>query len=71
MKTKEQIYEEYSNNPIEWMKKNKCMSTKEITLKLMEKYANAQYIDKLNELSVDNGVVKFIEKNISELNKSK
>ena len=47
------------------------MSTKEITLKLMEKYANAQYIDKLNELSVDNGVVKFIEKKISELNKSK
>lgn len=31
-----EIYKEYSDNPIEWMKKNECVTSKDITLKMMD-----------------------------------
>ena len=32
----EEIYKECSDNPIEWMKKNECVTSKDITLKMMD-----------------------------------
>jgi len=40
MKTKEEIYKEYSDNPIAWMEKNGITSTKGVILKLMQEYAD-------------------------------
>lgn len=33
----EEIYKQYSDNPIQWMKDNNCITTKDISLKLMQK----------------------------------
>ena len=33
--TKEEIYKEYSANPIEWMKNNNCVTSRDISLKMM------------------------------------
>lgn len=40
MRTKEEIYKEYSDNPIAWMEKNRITSTKGVILKLMQEYAD-------------------------------
>jgi hypothetical protein len=36
MKTAEEIYNEYSSNPIKWKTENNCLTTKDTTIKLME-----------------------------------
>lgn len=33
----EEIYKQYSDNLIQWMKDNNCVTTKEISIKLMQK----------------------------------
>ncbi|WP_299524147.1 hypothetical protein [uncultured Lutibacter sp.] len=44
----EEIYRDYDNNSIEWMKKHNCMTTKQITIKLME-LAQQQKIEQLEK----------------------
>ena len=44
MKTKEEIYKEYSDNPIAWMEKNGITSTKGVILRLMQEDADEQSI---------------------------
>lgn len=39
-KTKEEIYGEYNSDPMAWMHKHGCGTTKEISLKLMEIYCS-------------------------------
>lgn len=34
--TNKEIYKEYSDNPIEWMRNNECETSKDIILKMME-----------------------------------
>ncbi len=68
MKTKEEIYSEYSDNPIKWMQDNNCATTKEVTLKLMEAYHEDK--TRCSEFEIDfNGNVhtrlKFIEGKLS------
>ncbi len=38
-KSAEMLYDEYANNPIEFMQKNEVYTTKEITILLMRKFA--------------------------------
>jgi len=44
----EEIYRDYDNDSIEWMKKHNCMTTKQITIKLME-LAQQQKIEQLEK----------------------
>ena len=57
MKTKEEIYSEYSDNPIKWMQDNNCATTKEVTLKLMEAY----HEDKTRWISAEKRLPEFGE----------
>lgn len=41
MKEEEKLYSEYSNSPIEFMKKNNLGTTKEVTLFLMKEFAES------------------------------
>jgi len=37
--TANDLYSKYGGNPIKWMKENNCITTKQITIKLMQDFA--------------------------------
>lgn len=54
MTTAEDLYQSYSSNPISWMQKNNCKTSKEITLKLMLQYGMALMLERRVNETLDN-----------------
>ena len=46
MITAEELYQAYSSNPISWMKKHNCTTSKQITLKLMGQYGMSLMLER-------------------------